>query len=248
MLKKVKLENFNNLTFKTKFTTLLAIIFFTICVLFVVPNMAHAQTNDNNWASESYIMKNYYAAKKAFDSQKQALVDAYNNQINKISIYGLKTKDAFHGLRFKTDVFKNNLDSLKTTINSDFENVATLPSYKKNERKAKISKLVDKLNSNVTKKMAKIKAFYDAKISKIYDSLQKGQKVDFDRLKEYSTNNESGNFSRKDFNFIGSEIKKDKIANSEENSSRFRGVLIAIILALLIFLPLQTLIIHIIYR
>lgn len=232
---------FKTFTLKSKMKVIAALFTLTY-VLFMNLNIVGIAKADNT--DESYITKNYYVAKKAFDNQKQAVIDAYNTQVDKINIYGLKTKNDFHGLKFKTDVFKNNSDSLKNAINSDFENAVSLPNYKKSERKAKISKLVDRLNSNVAVKIAKIKAFYEAKIRKIYDSLQKWAKVDFDNLKEYSTNNKTGNFSHKDFDFISLELKKDKTANDNENDSSFRGTLIAMAAAFVIFTLIIALVCH----
>ena len=210
------------LTLKSK-AIIAAIMFCLTYALFINFSVATAWADDNNcgcnsndWKSEPYIVKSYHSSKKAFDEQKRAVIDAYNKQVDKISTEGLKTKDNFHGLRFETDIFENNSNNLKDTIGLDSEKAAmSVSNRQRTERNAKISKLVDKLNSNVAAKIAKIKAFYDAKVSKIYDSLQKGQKVDFDGLKEYNTNNKIGDFGDKDFDFMGSELINDKNSSSE---------------------------------
>lgn len=221
------------LTLKSK-AIIAAIMFCLTYALFINFSVATAWADDNNygrnsnnWKSEPYIIKSYHSSKKAFDKQKRAVIDAYNKQVDKISTEGLKTKDSFHGLRFETDIFENNSNNLKDTINLDSEKAAMSASGKQRaERNAKISKLVDKLNSNVAAKIAKIKAFYDARISKIYDSLQNRQKVDFDGLKEYNTNSKKvGDFSYKDFDFIGSELMNDK-----ESSLEYAGMVIAIVI------------------
>ena len=227
--------NINRLALKPK-TIIAATVFCLLCALFINFNATTAWADDNNcgcnnndWKSEPYIVKSYHSFKKAFDEQKRAVIDAYNKQVDKISTEGLKTKDDFHGLRFETDIFENNSNNLKDTISLDSEKAVMSASNKqRTERNAKISKLVDKLNSNVAAKIAKIKAFYDIKISKIYDSLQKGQKVDFDGLKEYNTNSKKvGDFSRKDFDFIGSELINDKESSSERNGILMTLVLVA---------------------
>lgn len=191
--------------------TLVAIMSIGWVLYYFIYYATPTQVNNNSWTNESYVVKNYDSDEKAFNNQKQAIIDAYNAQIDKINIYGLKAKDDFHGLKFKTDVFKNSSEILKGTIHSDFD------------------------NSNVAAKIAKTKAFYDARINKIYDSLQKGQKVDFDGLKEYNTNNKIDNFNDKDFNLIGFKIENDSIENNHKGSSFFVGALLAMATAAVIF-------------
>lgn len=223
------------ISFKAKAIVILVALMAIGWIFYANIETSPAQISDTDWINESYITKSYYAAKKAFNSQKQAVIDAYNNQIDKISVYGLKTKDDFHGLRFKTDIFKNNSDGLKDAINSDFENAVSRPEYQKDERKAEISKLVDKLNSNVAAKIAKIKDFYDARIGGIYNFLRNGRKVNFSSLKEYSANGKTSSFSHKDFDFVGSELKKYKVANDNVAVAFLFGTLLAMVSAYMFF-------------
>lgn len=56
--------------------------------------------------------------------------------------------------------------------------------------------------------MSKVKAFYDARISRVYSALKNGQKIKFSGLTEYDSDNKSEQLSNKDFNIIGSLISK----------------------------------------
>ena len=188
-----------------------------------------------NWEAKTYAIKSYDAAKKNFDDQKQAIVDAYNAQVDKISTFGFKTKADFNGLKFKSNIFKGNLSSLKNTINANYENTAFNPAHNKDSRKALISKMVDKLDSSVSEKIAKIKAFYDARINKIYDCLRNGLKVNFNSIKDYNGNSKIGDFSHRDFDFIGLNLVREDILSQNANGESLNGAIIAMGLAALIF-------------
>lgn len=188
-----------------------------------------------NWGAKTYAIKSYDTAKKNFDDQKQAIIDAYNAQVDKISTFGLKTNDNFNGLKFKNNIFKNNLSSLKNTINANYESTAYNPAYNRDSRQTLISKMVDKLNSSVSAKITKIKAFYDAKINKIYDCLKNGQKVNFDSIKDYNGNSKVGDFSHRDFDFIGSSLVREDILSENSSGEYVNGAIVGMGLAALIF-------------
>ena len=230
-----------------RFCRKLPIVFILVALAAAIIFMFCAYQNSNsnrasfdspevkNWEAKTYAIKSYDAVKKNFDDQKQAIVDAYNAQVDKISTFGLKTNDDFNGLKFKNNIFKNNLSSLKNTINANYESTAFDPDNNRDSREASISKMVDKLDSSVSEKMAKIKAFYDAKINKIYDCLKNGQKVNFDSVKDYNGNSKAGDFNHKDFNSIGSSLVREDILGKNANNESFCGALAGMSLAALIF-------------
>lgn len=158
-----------------------------------------------NWVERTSIVKDYEDVKTVFNNQKWAVINAYNNQIKNISANGLKTEASFKGLGFKADVFKSKIDAVKNDIYMNHENSG----YDfDNAQKAEISSLFDKLNDRVNTKMAKIKAFYDARVRSIYATLKNRQKVKFASLAEYKAD-KSAQFSNKDFDAIGSLISKN---------------------------------------
>lgn len=134
--------------------------------------------------------------KTTFNNQKQAIIDAYNNQVKEIRADGLKTEADFDDLRFKSDIFKNKVNDKKD-------------SYPKNDPKnTKILALWTNLNDRVNAKIAKIKAFYDSRVRSIYSALKNQQKVKFSDFTEYDMN-KSAKFEVKDFDAIGSEISRE---------------------------------------
>ena len=111
-----------------------------------------------NWVERHSIASNYNEMKTVFNKQKHAIIDAYNNQVNEIRVNKLKTEANFDGLQFKSDIFKNKIDEIKST-------------YSKNN--TKMLALWTSLNNRVNAKMAKIKAFYDARVRNIYSTVAK---------------------------------------------------------------------------
>lgn len=156
--------------------------------------------------------------------------------MNKIEINRIKTKDDFNGLRFKTNIFKEKIDDLKNTISKNCEDIIGCPTHKQEEHQGKILKLVDKLNENITTKITKIKAFYESKINKIYDSLQNGKKVHFNNLKDYDADNKVSNFSYKDFDLIGSELRREQITCHNFSNVACIGIFLTAILILIMIL------------
>ena len=167
--------------------------------IFYVSNLVNIDNQPQNWVESRSILSNYNDMKTTFNSQKQAIIDAYNSQVNEIRVNGLKTETDFDGLRFKSDIFKNKVNEIKD-------------SYSKNDPKnAKILALWTSLNDRVNAKMTKIKAFYDARVRNIYSTLKNEQKVKFASLTEYNIG-KSAQFSNKDFDAVGSEMNRENDA------------------------------------
>ena len=165
---------------------------------------------NENWVEKTSIVKDYEDVKTAFITQKQAVIDAYNTQLKNINENGLKTEADFHGLDYKSDIFKNKIGKIKNNI---YENHEHNDSYFFDDsQKAEISSLFDKLNGRVNKKMAKIKAFYDARVRKVYSTLKNEQKVKFASLTEHDVD-KSAQFDNRDFNTIGSLISKKMVTD-----------------------------------
>lgn len=52
-----------------------------------------------DWVEGCSISSRYNEMETVFDKQKQAIIDAYNNQVKEIHANGLKTEADFDGLR-----------------------------------------------------------------------------------------------------------------------------------------------------
>lgn len=178
---------------------ILAIIGSLACGIFYASSLINIDKTPQNWVENSFIFSNYDEMKTSFNSQKQAIIDAYNNQVKEIRADGLKTEADFDGLRFKSDIFKNKVNDRKD-------------SYPKNDpENTKILALWTSLNDRVNTKMTEIKAFYDSRVRSIYSALKNKQKVKFSDFHEYDTS-KSAKFDTRDFDAIGSEISRENNA------------------------------------
>ena len=159
--------------------------------------------------------------KTTFNSQKQAIIDAYNNQIKEIRVNGLKTEADFDGLQFKSDIFKNKINDTKD-------------SYPKNDpNSTKMLALWTNLNGRVNAKMAKIKAFYDARVRNVYHALKNKQKVKLTDFTEYNMD-KSAKFGVKDFDAVGSEMSRETNSPQYLTASIVSLIIMALFTSLLI--------------
>ena len=167
------------------------------------------------WQSIDKAQKNYNIFKSAFNSQKQAVVDAYNKQIDEINKNGLETETDFTGLRFSNNVFTDKINSNDQVL-----------SYSR-----KATKAVNKLSkTTVNAKIAKIKAFYDARVRNVYSALKNGQKVMFSSLTEYGRQPNNIQFTEADFTPVVTKIVDTQVFDcSSDGFSKFiKFVLLAI--------------------
>lgn len=167
------------------------------------------------WQSIDKAQKNYNIFKSAFNSQKQAVVDAYNKQIDEINKNGLETEADFTGLRFNNNVFTDKINSNDQVL-----------SYS-----SKATKAVNKLSKiTVATKIAKIKAFYDARVRNVYSALKNEQKVMFSSLTEYDRQPKNIQLTEADFTPVATKIVDAQVFDcSSDGFSKFiKFVLVAI--------------------
>lgn len=144
-----------------------------------------------NWRTDSTSMAAYRAVTNHYNEQKQLVIDAYNNQVDKIAKNGLKTQDDFHELKFKANVFKDGVHNDKSEIVGAINCRPMFLSY------------TDDMFNNARRKINKLSQYYKGKIDSIYDNLKNDKKVDFESLKEYDDGPDSAQFTFDDFETIG---------------------------------------------
>lgn len=144
-----------------------------------------------SWRTDNTSMAAYRAVTNHYNEQKQLVIDAYNNQLDKIAKNGLKTQDDFHGLKFKANVFKDGVRSDKSEIVGAINCRPMFLSY------------TDEMFNNARRKINKLSQYYNGKIDSIYDNLKNDKKVDFESLKEYDDGPDSAQFTYNDFETIG---------------------------------------------
>lgn len=59
-----------------------------------------------NWRTSHSTLTSYRITANHYNDQKQLVIDAYNKQIDKIAKQGLKTRDNFSGIKFRTNAFR----------------------------------------------------------------------------------------------------------------------------------------------
>ena len=160
----------------------------------------HLNYKTVEWQSISEAQNNYNIFKNAFNAQKQAVINAYNRQVDAISQNGLKTEANFTGLRFDNNVFTDKINSNDQVLHYSHE----------------ATKAVDKLSeTTVNAKIAKIKAFYDARVRNIYSTLKNGQKVVLSDLKEYGRQPNNIQFAEADFTPVATKIVDTRVVTTE---------------------------------
>lgn len=173
------------------------------------------------WQTIDEAQKNYNIFNNAFNAQKQAVVDAYNKQVDEIHKNGLKTEADFAGLKFNHNIFTDKISNNDQVLN--YSNKAT--------------KAVDKLTkTTVATKIAKIKAFYDARVRSIYSSLQNSQKVVFSSLKEYGREPDNIQLTEGDFTPVATKIVDTQVKDYSSDPNKLPKVVNLFLL--IIFVPI----------
>ena len=119
------------------------------------------------------------------------MIDAYNNQIDIIAKNGLKSKDNFDGIRFKTNVFKKNMQN---DNDKPVNSISTKPDF---------AIIAEEMYSKANHKIENLRKYYNGKINTMYEDLKNNNKVSFSALKEYGDGPEQAQFTRDDFNDVG---------------------------------------------
>ena len=183
----------------------IAIFLISLCVFvyFCAANynaIGHLNYTTVKWQSIDKAQNNYNIFKNAFDAQKQAVVDSYNKQIDEINKNGLETEANFAGLQFDNNVFADKINNNDQVLQYSHEAVKT----------------VDKLRkTTVNTKIAKIKAFYDARVRNIYFALKNQQKVMFSSLKEYNRQPNNIQLTEADFTPVATKIVNTRVATTK---------------------------------
>lgn len=168
------------------------------------------------WQSIDEAQKNYNIFKSAFNSQKQAVIDAYNKQIDEINKNGLETEADFTGLRFNKNVFADKIYSNDQVLSYSHE----------------ATKAVNKMSkTTVNAKIAKIKAFYDARVRKVYSALKNKQKVVFSSLTEYDRQPKNIQFTEADFTPVATKIVDTRVFDGSNGFSKFIKFVLFVICA-----------------
>lgn len=166
------------------------------------------------WQSIDKAQNNYNIFKNAFNAQKQVVVDAYNKQIDLINQNGLETEADFTGLRFNNNVFTDKINNSDQVLHYSHE----------------ATKAVNKLSeTTVNAKIAKIKAFYDARVRSVYSALKNKQKVVLSSLTEYGRQPKNIQLTEADFTPIATKIVDTRVVATEAESGKLPKVCNAIL-------------------
>lgn len=144
-----------------------------------------------NWRTDNLTLTSYRITANHYNDQKQLVINAYNKQIDEIEKQGLKTRDAFSGIKFRTNVFKNDM------YNDRDRSVWDLVAH--NDFKPAHNKVF----SNADRKINALRKYYDKELNNIYNKLQNKQKVDFESAKEYNDGPKFAQFTYDDFDAAG---------------------------------------------
>lgn len=169
---------------------ILAIIFLSIAG-FAAYRTVNYDKYVGDWKTNSAALAAYKSTVKHYDEQKQLVINAYNNQIDIIAKNGLKSKDNFDGIRFRTNVFKKNMQNDNDkSINS----ISTKPDF---------AIIAEEMYNKANHKIENLRKYYNGKISTVYEDLKNSNKVSFSSLKEYGDGPEQAQFTHDDFNDVG---------------------------------------------
>lgn len=170
--------------------TILAIIFLSIAG-FSAYRTANYDKYVGDWKTNSAALAAYKSTVKHYDEQKQLVINAYNNQIDIIAKNGLKSKDDFDGIRFRTNVFKKNMQN---DNDKPINSISTKPDF---------AIIAEEMYDNANHKIENLRKYYNGKISTVYEDLKNSNKVSFSSLKEYGDGPEQAQFTHDDFNDVG---------------------------------------------
>lgn len=125
------------------------------------------------------------------------MIDAYNKQLDKIAKNGLKTRDDFDGIKFKTNAFENAMRKDEDCSTWGFTAYSEYTS------------LADEMFNNANRRINNLSKYYNDKINAVYDDLKNNTKVSFSSLKEYGDGPKFAQFTYSDFNAIGQKRSED---------------------------------------
>lgn len=164
---------------------------------FNVCKTTHFDKYAPNWREVRAAMDSYQVTVNHYNEQKQLVIDAYNKQLDKIAKNGLKTRDDFDGIKFKTNEFEN-------AMRKD-EDCSTWGFTAYNEYKPLTNTMFD----NANRRINNLSKYYNDKINAVYDDLKNNTKVSFSLLKEYGDGPKFAQFTYGDFNAIGQKRSED---------------------------------------
>lgn len=144
-----------------------------------------------DWKTNSATLAAYRDTVKHYNEQKQLVIDAYNNQIDVIAKNGLKSKDYFDGIHFKTNIFKKNMQN---DNDESVRNISTKPDF---------AIIAEEMYNKANYKIDNLRKYYNGKINTVYNDLKSNNKVSFSSLKEYGDGPAQAQFTHDDFNDVG---------------------------------------------
>lgn len=151
-----------NIIVKTILTIIsVALVGFSIFNIYALINFYDCAPN---WRTDNLTLTSYRITANHYNDQKQLVINAYNKQIDEIEKQGLKTRDNFSGIKFRTNVFKNDMH------NDRDRSVWDLVAHNK------FKSAHNKVFSNVDRKINTLRKYCDKEINNIYNSLQNNQK------------------------------------------------------------------------
>lgn len=144
-----------------------------------------------DWRKDHLTLTSYQITANHYNDQKQLVINAYNNQIDKIEKQGLETRNDFSGIKFRTNAFRNDMRNDK---NGSVWDLVSHPD---------LIPACHKIFGNVDRRINALRKYYDKEINNVYDKLQNNQKVDFESLKEYGDGPKFAQFTYDDFDAAG---------------------------------------------
>lgn len=178
-----------NIIVKTILTIIsVALVGFSIFNIYALINFYDCAPD---WRNDHLALTSYRITANHYDNQKQLVINAYNKQIDKIEKQGLKTRNNFDGIKFRDNVFRNDMH------NDRDGSVWDLVSH------SDFMPAGNKVFDNADRKINTLRKYYDEEINNIYSKLQNNQKVDFESLKEYSDGPKFAQFTYDDFDAAG---------------------------------------------
>lgn len=150
-----------------------------------------------NWREVRAVMDSYQVTTNHYNEQKQLVIDAYNKQLDKIAKNGLKSKDDFDGIKFKTNAFEN---AMRKDEDCSTWGFTAYSEYKP---------LTNTMFDNANRRINNLSKYYNDKINAVYNDLKNNTKVSFSSLKEYGDGPKFAQFTYGDFNAIGQKRSED---------------------------------------
>lgn len=158
---------------------------------FNVYKTTHFEKFAPNWREVRAVMDSYQVTTNHYNEQKQLVIDAYNKQLDKIAKNGLKTRDDFDGIKFKTNEFENAMRKDEDCSTWGFTAYSEYTS------------LADEMFNNANRRINNLSKYYNDKVNAVYNDLKNNTKVSFSSLKEYGDGPEQAQFTHNDFNDVG---------------------------------------------